>query len=187
MQMETNWDERYREQINSYNDPPREWLTSHAQVLPTEGWVLETAFGLGANIPFLTRQDNRWVGIEKSSEAIRFVRHRYPQARIIRADLSNYLLPLKLFDLICNFYFYERDLYDQFFHVMRPGGYLVVETLTQKMLKWNPEMNPSRLLIPGTLRSCFREWEIVDYREGWFASEHGHEKAIESIIARKPK
>jgi hypothetical protein len=184
--MNTNWDEKYRDLKVDFSDPPRAWLTDHSQVLPVNGMVLETAFGLGANIPFLCQNGNRWIGIERSFEAIRYVHNCYPYARVLQADLSSYILPNKHFDLICNFYFLDISLYDQFFTAIKPGGTLIVETLTKKMLQWNPDMNPNRLLTPGFMLEFCKDWVILDYREGWIESEHGKEKAVESIVARKP-
>jgi hypothetical protein len=183
--METNWEERYRGLKTTFADPPRAWLTSHSFVLPEHGWVLETAFGLGSNVAFLSQHGNRWVGIERSIEAVRFVKKHHPDTRIIRADLSCYPLPKITFDLICNFYFYEESLYQQFIPHLLPGGYLVLETLTKKMLEKMPEINPDRLISPGSLKTYFQRWDILDYREGWIQSEHGGEKAVESIVVRK--
>jgi hypothetical protein len=48
-----------------------------------------------------------------------------------------------------------------------------------------PDLPPDFLLQPGELRQAFRDWEIMLYREGWIASDHGTQKAVASLIARR--
>ncbi len=85
-----------------------------------------------------------------------------------------------------NFYYLQRDLWPEFKRTLKPGGVLVLETLTVKMRETMPEIDPAYLLQPGELREVFQDWDILVYREGWVTSDRGHQKAVASMIARRP-
>lgn len=181
-----DWDARYLSELNCPDRPPRYWLTSHEDVLMGDGVCLEPAMGLGWNFPFLLSLGYRVWGVELSRVAARFAARQYPAARIIQGDLSQIRFPPAVFDLISHFYFLGIDLINSYSQIIKPGGVIILETLTIEMLSFRPETPPDRLLQPGQLKTIFRDWTILDYREGWFEERPGHPKSIASIVARKP-
>ena len=181
----TNWDEQYRKRIGNEPSIPRNWLVEHADLYPSGGACFEAAVGLGGNLPYLMGRGYRVYAADLSQMAVRHIKNSYPDVRVIRADLAYFPLPDQFFSLISHFYYLDWSLMDQYQRALIPGGMVVFETLTTQMLAFRPDIAPERLLQPGKLRDYFRDWDILDYREGWFDSEHGHEKAIASIIARK--
>ena len=184
MFQETDWNQRYCNHSEEYMNLPREWLVEHHSLLPPTGCILEAAMGLGGNISYLLDAGYDVFAIERSSEAVKYVKRSYPAARVVMADLSRFWLPRAYFDLICNFYYLEWSLMDQFRQSVKPGGLVIFETLTVGMLEVKPYMNRERLLKPGELKAFFRDWDILDYREGWVSSFGGNRKAVASIVAR---
>jgi SAM-dependent methyltransferase len=170
--------------MDDYNNPPHEWLVKNSHLLPTGGFAFEAAVGLGSNLPLLLDHGMRVVAADRSYEAVRYVKRNFPAVMVVQADLKHFYLPLEKFDLICNFFFLEWTLINQFRSALKPGGLVVFETMTVSMLDWKPELNPDYLLHPGELREYFSEWDILDYRETWIPSHHGNRKAVASIVAR---
>ncbi len=181
----TDWDEQYLKRIGNEPCTPRKWLVDHSALLGHGGACFEVAAGLGGNLPFLMSCGYRVFASDLSQMAVRHMKYSFPDVRVIRADLSNFPLPENYFSLISHFYFLDWGLMDQYRTTLIPGGLVIFETLTAEMLKFRPDITPEHLLRPGELKAYFQDWDILDYREGWFESDHGHEKAIASIVARK--
>jgi len=180
-----DWDSRYQNQLDNPERPPRYWLTSHDDVLAGGGVCLEPAMGLGWNFPYLFSKGFSVCGIEISRVAAGYASRRYPEAKIILADLSHIRFPPAVFDLISHFYYLGIDLINSYTQIVKPGGIVILETLTIEMLSIHPDIPTDRLLQPGQLKTLFNNWKILDYREGWFEERSGHPKSIASIVARK--
>jgi len=180
------WNQRYSSEPANWIGPTRALLWNNENLLPTGGLVLEAAMGMGNNMPFLLEKGYRILGIDRSEVAVKYVQNQFPQVWTVLADLSNFRLPARAFDLICNFYYLERPLWAQYEQALKPGGILMVETLTEQILEVKPEIPESRLLKPGELQGFFPELEHLEYSEGWIDSDHGSRKAVASLIARKP-
>jgi SAM-dependent methyltransferase len=181
----TDWDERYRNRSGSDLTGPRDWLTAHADILPAGGQAFEAATGDGGNLPYLHEHGFRVLAADYSFEAVRLAKQRCPEAAVIRVDLSRYRLPENTFDLICNFYYLEWSLIDQFERAVRPGGLVILETMDIGMLAIKPDIAPAFLLQPGQLSAYFKNWDILDERQGWFETDGGRRKSIGSIVARR--
>ena len=102
------------------------------------------------------------------------------------ADLNHLELPSNHFDVALNFYYLQRDFWCEFARILKPGGILFYETLTQDIRELREDISPQYLLHPNELKAAFSNWEILYYFEGWTASTHGKQKAIASMIALKP-
>lgn len=180
----TDWNARYRSDMGNELSSPRDWLVEHADLLPSSGVAFEAAIGRGDTAGFLSGRGFQVIGVELSSVAAKQACRLHPDIQVVIGDLSRFRLPVCTFDLICDFYFLDRTLLNQFANAIKPGGMVIMETLTIQMLSCNPDIIPERLLQPGELSAAFSGWEIMDYREGWVTSPRGHQKAIASIVAR---
>jgi SAM-dependent methyltransferase len=105
----------------------------------------------------------------------------------VQVDLTELDLPSGKFDVIMNFYYLQRSLWDKYRRWLLPGGILVFETLTLDMLKYQPDIEPEYLLQPDELLTGFRDFEILEYREGERVSSSGRRSAIASLVARSPR
>jgi SAM-dependent methyltransferase len=180
------WNERYlQDKRYATFTGPRPFLVKNAHFLPTKGLALDVAMGLGGNAALLLERGLRVIGIDVSSVAVSTAKKRLPALMAVVADLADFHLPEARIDVILNFYYLQRDLWSQYQSALRPGGLLVIETLTHEMLRLHPETNPDYLLEPGELRQAFSEMEILVYREGWEESRVGQPQAVASLVARK--
>jgi|DewCreStandDraft_4_1066084.scaffolds.fasta_scaffold00001_602 2-polyprenyl-3-methyl-5-hydroxy-6-metoxy-1,4-benzoquinol methylase len=179
------WNSRYQE--SSYLDlrEPRSLLIEASQWLPAGGYALDLAMGLGHNAAFLCRRGFKVVGVDISWVAVKHARSLYPEILAVCADLENFSLPPNTFDVILNFYYLQRSIWENVRKWLKPQGLLIIETMTQEMKSLKPEIDDRYLLAPNELLNAFSDFEILLYREGWQEQEKGHPRAAASLIARK--
>lgn len=182
-----HWNARYLQDERYHRDiPPRRFLVENADCLPLRGLALDAAMGLGNNAAFLLERGLHVVGVDVSWAAARQAKARLPGLLAVVADLTHFHLPEECFDVILNFYYLQRDLWAQYRRALRPGGILVIETLTQEMHGLRPDIDPLYLLHPGELRAAFGDWQILVEREGWVETSTRHPKAVAGLIACRP-
>lgn len=181
------WDERYiaEERYQTFVEP-RPFLVEHASHLPRCGWAIDLAMGLGGNASFLLQRGLNVIGVDISSVAVRQACARLPGLLAIQADLTHFCLPEERFDVLLNFFYLQRDLWPAYERALRPGGLLVMETLTGAMNETHPEIDPVYLLEPQELLGAFPGLETLAYREEWTEGRSGHPRATAALIARKP-
>lgn len=180
------WNKRYKEARSDWYQSARPFLVENARLLPKRGLALDLAMGMGQNSQFLLERGLDVIGVDISITAAQYARQRCAQLMAAVADLEHSRFPSAAFDVVLNLYFLERNWFREYSRLLKPGGVLVFETLASPMRTIKPELNPAHLLEPGELRSAFEGWDILVYREGWVASDHGHQKAVASMIARRP-
>ena len=181
------WDARYREdaRFSSYRQP-RRFLVENEHLLPAQGLALDVAMGQGGNAAYLLARGLRVVGIDVSSVAVRQAKSRLPDLMAVIADLTRFYLPEAKFDVILNFFYLQRELWMDYQRALRPGGLLILETLTMDMLSVNPEIDPRYLLQPGELKAAFSTWQILVYGEGWIGTDTSRPRAVARLVARRP-
>lgn len=181
------WDARYTENARySTFEKPRPFLVNHAGLLPSSGLALDVAMGLGGNAEFLLERGLKVIGVDISRVALKRARQRLRALMAAQADLTRFYLPDNTFDVILNFFYLQRDLWPNYVRALRPGGWLIFETLTIDFRSLQPEIDPKYLLAPGELRHAFPSLVIVDYQEGWSTSDNGHRRPVAGLVARKP-
>lgn len=183
----TRWDQRYAEdeRFRTFTQP-RQFLIEQADWLPEHGLALDLAMGPGGNAAFLLERGLRVVGVDISWVALQRAKERLTGLMAVQADLTRFSLPPNRFDVILNFYYLQRSLWLEYRRWLKPGGILMIETLTQEMIAVQPEIDPSFLLQPGELLREFRDLEILAYREGRQVSRGGRTSATASLVARMP-
>lgn len=184
----TDWDERYRrgEQINKEPQPLLVRVSSELQ----PGRALDLACGTGRHAIFLAERGWRVTAVDASRVGIEIAR-ALAQARGAEVDWrvadlerGEFLIEPEAFDLVCVFYYLQRDLFPGIRAGVRAGGLTVAAI---HMVDESPDvkpMNPAFLLQPGELRAEFLGWEILHDSEGQPA-EVGHKRRTAEIVARK--
>jgi tellurite methyltransferase len=179
------WNHRYQEVATFALSEPRSLLLEVADWLPQGGLALDLAMGLGQNAAFLFQKGFKVIGVDISLIALKQAKLRFPQITAVCADLECFSLPANIFDVILNFYFLQRSIWDSVRKWLKPNGLLIVETMTVEMKALKPEIEERYLLQPGELKKSFSDFEILLYREGWRDRNGNHPRAVASMVARK--
>jgi len=180
------WNNRYQELSYLALREPRSLLLEASQWLPEEGLALDLAMGLGHNSAFLLRKGFKVMGVDISWIALIQAKSLYPEIMAVCADLECFSLPANTFDVILNFYFLQRSIWDHVRSWLKPQGLILIETMTREMKAIKPEIDDRFLLSPNELKETFSDFEILLYHEGWRDREGEHPRAVASLVARKP-
>lgn len=177
--MPRDWDQHYADAAN-LDFTPAPLLVQAAELLPP-GRALDLASGPGRNALFLAQLGWQVEAVDSSEVAIRSLRDRARglavQARLADLERGEFAIAPDAYDLICDFYYLQRDLFPQIRAGVRPGG-----TLVAAIHLFEPGHTAVFALGPGELRAEFEGWKILFYSE---AREHGRSRASAQIIARK--
>ena len=184
------WDERYRRGEETYDYVPSPPLPSTVASEPP-GLALDLACGAGRHALYLAESGWRVVAVDASAEGIallvreatrRGVAERI-EARVVDLTESAEVLAPDAFDLVCDFYYLERPLFERVRHAVRPGGLLAAAIHVEA-----PDAPHRFLLRPGELEALATGWgwEILHAREGG-SREEGHRHSTAELVARKPR
>jgi SAM-dependent methyltransferase len=140
-----NWDEHYSnpDHIDFGAEP---MLIQLAETLPA-GSALDLASGPGRNALYLARLGWHVTAVDSSAVAIRLLLQSAHGLAIeaCRADLEReeFAIAPHSYDLICDFFYLQRDLFEKIREGVKPGG--VVENRAQpKKKKKKKEKTVSR-------------------------------------------
>lgn len=196
-----DWDQRYRSGEHTTKEPAPHLIKAIKDLKP--GRALDLACGVGRHAIYLAEHDWQVTAVDSSRVGIEILRQRSAlipvptrrdsQASCLQeidacvADLESgeFQIEPATYDLICDFYYLQRDLFPSIRAGVKPGGAFVAAIhLNDGNLEAKPH-NPAFLLEPGELKTLFSDWEITYYREGP-SDEGGHHHDTAYLIARKP-
>lgn len=180
------WNDKYRFDDRFQEVPPRKLVQKFAHLLPVHGNALEIAGGMGGTTDFLQKHGLNVIELDISIHALLKAAAKNPSANYILADARHIPWQARQFDVVCNFYYLERSIFDFIKASVKPGGLLFFETMTVDMNEIKPEIPSERLLQPDELRSSFSGWKHIHYFEGCVDSDHGKKKWVAQLIAEKP-
>jgi tellurite methyltransferase len=155
--MPRDWERFYADAANLDDDP--EPLLAQTAELLAPGRALDMACGAGRNAVYLAKLGWQVMAVDRSPAAIARLRERAAglsiEARV--ADLERHELAIEPgeYDLICDFYYLQRDLFPAIREGVRPGGTVVAAI----------HLEGSFALRPGELREEFAGWKILYYSE----------------------
>ena len=177
--MPRNWDDHYANAAN-LNLDPAPLLVEVADMLPP-GHALDLACGPGRNALYLARLGWQVTAVDSSQSAIRLLTERAGGLAIHThvADLEQHHFAVApgAYDLICDFFYLQRDLFPSIRDGVRPGG------MFAGAIHLFDENRPSAFAMrPGELRSEFHGWKILFYSE---SAEPNHQRHAARIIARR--
>ena len=145
------------------------------------------AMGRGRHALVLARAGFLTFGVDVNLGAIEEARARARAEGLAVlgwcADLTTIPLPADVFDLLLVTRYLQRDLFSSIRHSVRPGGFVLYETFTDRprRLDRTRPTSPAHLLQPGELRAHFAHWEVL------FSEEDVAPDALARIVARRPR
>lgn len=179
------WNERYSDPSGSgWSTEPRDFLLAHLEHLPERGLALDIAMGVGANAGVLIERGLDVIGVDITPVAVSRAQKANPRLSAVIGDLENLRFPERSFDVILDLYYLQRRWVMDFSRLLKPGGWVVMETLTRDIQVVKPEIPDEYLLGKGELLALFAGWDVKVYREGWFRAHNGKRKAVAGIVAR---
>jgi tellurite methyltransferase len=184
------WNERYRRGEETFAFEPSPPLPD-AVAGRSPGLALDLACGAGRHSIYLAERGWQVVAVDGAEAGIDILRaeaaRRGLQGRIEThvADLMSrprgFALAPAAYDLVLDFYFLDRSLFDEIRAAVRPGGLFVAAIHLAR-----PGDMPDRLLAPGELARIVHPWGWhIDLTEG-ASREHGHQRGTAHLIGRRP-
>ena len=189
------WNLKYEGTTYIYGKEPTVFLKEKLSLLK-KGKALVLAMGEGRNAVYLaengfdvTGVDISAVGIEKCE---RLAEERGVVVNSVVADLTDYDMGRAEYDLITNFYFFDKSILPGVIDSLKPGGIFIFETYSRdhpKHSKFGPK-NPNYLVKPNELLEIFKSLRILYYEDMVTELNEGMHKgkaALIRLIARKPE
>jgi tellurite methyltransferase len=188
-----DWDERYARGEHASEEP--HLLLSHAALEHfAPGRALDVASGAGRNALFLASLGWRVVAVDSSRVGIELTRERARgrglevETHVADLERGEFTIEPEAFDLVCDFYYLQRDLFPRLRAGLRRGGAFVAAIHLDDGDPHARPSNPDYLLKPGELLAEFDGWHILHYHETCSADTDAgqHHKRTAELIAEKP-
>ena len=184
-----DWDQRYRSGEHATKEPSPLLRTAIASLKP--GRALDIACGVGRHAIFLAEHGWRVTAVDSSHVGMQILQQRAREAgltveaRVADLESGEFQIEPGTYDLVCVFYYLQRDLFSPIRAGVKRGGAVVAAIHLNDGKEDAKPANPAFLLEPGELKQLFADWEITYYREGE-SDEGGHHHDTAYLIARKP-
>lgn len=184
-----DWDKRYRSGEHTTKEPSPLLRKAIKSLKP--GRALDVACGVGRHSIFLAEQGWQVTAVDSSRAGIEILQQRASEAgitidaRVANLESGEFQIDPETYDLICVFYYLQRDLFPPIRAGVKPGGTVVAAIHLNDGKPDAKPANPAFLLEPGELKELFADWQITYYREGQ-SDEGGHHHDTAYLIARKP-
>jgi tellurite methyltransferase len=175
------WNQRYRS-VEQPIETPSPLVTRFTADL-VAGAALDLACGHGRNALYLAERGWRVTAVDGSPIAIAKLRQRNIEinaeidARVADLEGGEFQVQPDSYDLICDCYYLQRNLFPHIKTGIRRGGMAIVIV----HLSVEPSESVSRAR-PGELRAYFAEWKILHYREG-HPDDPYHQQLIAELVA----
>ena len=180
-----SWDERYASGRYSAAEP-HELLVALREKLKA-GRALDLACGAGRHAVFLAEKGWQVTAVDNSRVGIEIACRRAAEKgvevdfRIADLEKGEFEMRENFYDLICDFYYLQRNLFPKMKAGLRNGGIVIAAV----QIYGEDEKPGSFTLCEGELREYFRDFEILHYRETPRADMCGHRRRTAEIVARK--
>ena len=183
------WDERYLRGEHTAREPSPLLIKAVKDLKP--GCALDIACGVGRHAIYLAEHGWQVTAVDSSRAGIKILQQRLASclhqidARVADLEKHEFQIQPAAYDLICDFYYLQRDLFPAIRAGVKPGGAFVAAI---HLDDGNPNAkphNPAFLLERGELKTLFSDWEITYYHEGP-SDEGGHHHDTAYLIAHNP-
>ena len=164
-----DWDERYRRGEHATEEPSRLLVRAVETLVP--GRALDLACGAGRHAVFLAARGWRVVAVDSSRVGIELTQRRAAargvevETHVADLERGEFQIEPEAYDLICDFYYLQRELFPRIRAGLRLGGWLVAAVHLFDDAPDARPSNPDFLLQPGELRRQFPGWNIRHYHE----------------------
>jgi tellurite methyltransferase len=184
------WNARYLNDVEYHlTRRPYALVRRYVAQLPQGGLALEVAAGAAPAGIFLAGRGLHVIALDISETGLRMAQQRAREHSVLLSlavmDMNDPWLPASKFDVLLNFYYLSRLLFESYRQALKPGGWLFFETFVQDAQRRG---NPAHTLEPGELHSAFQDWEILHWKESWRKRGGGPlpYRRIAQLVARKP-
>jgi tellurite methyltransferase len=197
-----DWDERYLRGAHDTKEPSPLLPSAIKHLKP--GRALDLACGTGRHAIFLANHGWQVTAVDSSRVGIEILKERAAErsvhssagdapasclslidARVADLEKGEFRIAPEAYELICIFYYLQRDLFAAIREGVKPGGTVVAAIHLNDGRPEAKPHNPAFLLERGELRKLFSDWEIQHYHEGP-SDEGGHHHDTAYLIARRP-
>jgi tellurite methyltransferase len=172
------WNERYSAGEQLFETPSPLVTRFAAHLAP--GVALDLACGPGRNALYLAGLGWRVTAVDGSPIAIAKLQERNAgiDARVADLERGEFQIPPDTYDLICDCYYLQRDLFPSMKAGVRSGGVAIVII---HLTDLDQPGTPTRA-TPGELRECFADWTTLHYYEGQ-PGEACHQRPVAELVA----
>lgn len=182
-----SWDERYAAGKFASAEPHRLLIGLAEKLKP--GKALDLACGTGRHAIFLAEHGWQVSAVDNSRVGIKMARKRAVEKglkvdfRVIDLEKGEFLIEENSFDLICDFYYLQRDLFEPMKTGVKPGG-IIISTIH---LFDESDRDSPFLLNDGELPGFFEGFEILHFHETALTDDDAgqHHRRTAEIIAQK--
>ncbi len=186
------WNRRYAARaVRAFPEAPSEWLTENRSILAGLGGrrALDIACGDGRNTAYLARLGFEVDAVDISDVVIGALQaatlDRGLAINPLRLDLEREPLPGSDYDVIVQFNYLQRSLFEPLSQALKPGGILILETVTRAHAeKLGNQFEPRFLLKRDELLESFGDLDVLRYEEH-VAERSGRPRALASLVARR--
>ncbi len=195
-----DWNERYERGEHATLEPSR-LLVRAVEIFasqvsgesPGGRRALDLACGAGRHAVLLAAHGFVVTAVDSSPVGVGLTRERGRErgllldARVADLEEGEFQIAPASYDLVCDFYYLQRDLFPSIRAGVRRGGFFVAAIhLTDDDPEVKP-MNPDFMLRPGELRAEFSGWDVLHYEEtaGHDGDAGEHTRRSAELIARK--
>lgn len=187
-----DWDERYSRGDYATLEPSP-LLARAVELCGGGGRTLDLACGAGRHALLLAARGFGVTAVDASRAGVELLRERARKrgldvdARVADLERGEFHIEPGAYDLVCDFYYLQRDLFPALRAAVRPGGLFVASIHLVDEASHAAPMNPDFLLEPGELRAEFDGWEILhDHETSGRDTDAGqHTRRSAELIARK--
>jgi len=185
--MET-WDERYASGKYSSAEPHK-LLVEIADRIKKPAKALDLACGVGRNAIYLAEKGWQVTAVDRSSVGIEIAKQRAVEKaveidfRVADLEKGEFAIEENAYDLICDFYYLQRDLFAPMKTGVKAGG-IIISTIH---IYGDAEAAGEFTLKVGELREFFRDFEILHYHETSRTDNDAgkHHRRTEKLLQRK--
>ena len=176
-----HWDSRYITEGVRTTEPAA-FLVEAAPRFAPASLILDVGGGSGRNAVWLARRGHLVTVADISEEGLKLARQAATEAAVeidtVLMDFDTDPFPEGPWDVIIDFHFIKRHLFESFEAALRAGGLLVFCRATVKNLERNDRPPRPYLLQEGEGWDLLSNFELVIAREGWSVEERHEFEAL---------